>query len=85
MLEIGPWPHHSRKGCEKQCRSQGPPEDKFYESVMHVHHGRDGIESVCFEISWKGGLCLAGHPHQSPGEELAVRRVMRDRQLMRAG
>lgn len=25
---------------------------------MHVHHGRDGIVSVCFEISWKGACAL---------------------------
>lgn len=25
---------------------------------MHAHHGRDGIESVCFEISWKGACAL---------------------------
>lgn len=28
VLDVGPRPHHSREGCEKQCRSQRPPKGK---------------------------------------------------------
>lgn len=46
VLEVGPWPHHSRKGCEEQCRSQRPPEGKFVsQSCMSTTGGMES--SVC--------------------------------------
>lgn len=58
VLEVRPWAHHSREGCEEQCRSQRPPGGKFVSQSCMPTTAGTGSREVCFGISWKWACAL---------------------------